>query len=93
MRPWRSAMEARRWLSGVCVLLPFFLGGCIAIPLPARLGGGSAVLLERKIVAELREPNLLVASDRTVCEVSMERYERTRRGDRVMCDWRRDVRF
>jgi hypothetical protein len=36
----------------------------------------------------LREPNILIASDLSTCEVSMDRFERTRRGDRVMCAWR-----
>jgi hypothetical protein len=88
----RPAPWGRRSRLLALACFPLILEGCIAIPIPQRLGGGSARFLERKIVADLREPNILIASDRTTCEVSMDRYERTRRGDRVTCDWRREVR-
>jgi hypothetical protein len=84
----KPAPCGRRWQLLAIAGFALILEGCIAIPIPQRFGGGSVQVLERKIVAQLREPNILIASDLSTCEVSMDRFERTRRGDRVMCAWR-----
>jgi hypothetical protein len=40
------------------------------------------------VVLEKRDPNLLVAADRTHCEVAPDRFGQVREGDRVFCHWR-----
>lgn len=50
---------------------------------------GSQEFLGWKVVAEKRDPNLLLAADGTECVVSDERFERVRTGERAFCHWRR----
>ncbi len=56
----------------------------------AGMEGGVACgeALAWKVVVQMREPNLVSAADRTVCEVSHERYEGITQGDQVFCHWR-----
>jgi hypothetical protein len=64
------------------------LTSCISLPVPGRGVQESRETLSSKVVVEKREPNLLLAMDRTECVVPQARFERTRVGDRVFCHWR-----
>jgi len=48
----------------------------------------TAVTATRKRVAEKEEPSTLVASDRTRCAVTANRFRDTQVGDDAICDWR-----
>jgi hypothetical protein len=50
--------------------------------------GRAKRMLSWKVVVEKREPNLLLAADRSECQVSGDRFERIREGERVFCHWR-----
>lgn len=65
------------------------LGACIALPMGGgRDATGSEGKVGWKTVAEKREPNIVVAVDRSYCEVTRERFEETEEGERVLCHWR-----
>jgi hypothetical protein len=88
------AMTPQSWTRrlsglGLVLLLALFLPGCFLaqplLPESAREIDGEVTW---KVVMEKREPNLLVAADWSVCEVSFERFEKVQRRDRVFCHWR-----
>lgn len=62
-----------------------FLPGCSAtedVPPGGRLGPGT------KTVTSKVQPSTLVAIDGTVCNVSPRKFEATKVGDDVWCEWR-----
>jgi hypothetical protein len=79
-------MSRRRGvLAGVCCAAVLLLWSCASIPIP---GGEGRESLAWKVVIEKREPNLLIAADRTECEVSRDRFEKAEMGERTFCHWR-----
>jgi hypothetical protein len=50
--------------------------------------GRTTAVASRKRVAEKEEPATLIASDRTRCTVTANRFKDTQIGDDVVCDWR-----
>ena len=50
--------------------------------------GRAAATASRKKVADKEEPATLIASDRTRCTVTADRFKNTRVGDDAICDWR-----
>src|SRR5580765_1380719 len=48
----------------------------------------SAATASRKRVAEKEEPATLIASDKTRCAVTANRFKDTHVGDDAICDWR-----
>lgn len=60
--------------------------GCATIPIPGfkEMPGSK---LERKPLADKREPTLLVADDGSSCHTTRARWERARAGQRVWCVW------
>jgi hypothetical protein len=61
---------------------------CASCALPQPLQSGLEDGPGSKVVAGKEEPVTLVALDGTRCIVPLGRFERTRPGDRVWCDWR-----
>jgi hypothetical protein len=61
---------------------------CVSLPLPNRLSGGPDQAVGWKLVVDKREPNFLLASDRTECEVTRERFDGVKEGESVFCQWR-----
>lgn len=63
---------------------------------PAGIGAASDPLEEEgptlKVVGGKRSPNILVASDRTTCRVSRERFREVEVGTEQYCDWSRRKR-
>jgi len=50
--------------------------------------GRTTATASRKRVAEKEEPATLIASDKTRCTVTPNRFKDTRVGDDAICDWR-----
>ena len=50
--------------------------------------GRTTVLATRKRVAEKEEPATLIATDKTRCTVTADRFKDTHVGDDAICDWR-----
>jgi hypothetical protein len=50
--------------------------------------GRTTATATRKRVAEKEEPATLVASDKTRCTVTADRFKDTHVGDDAICDWR-----
>ena len=71
-------------LAPACLVL---LAACTSIPLPGGSRERPAPALERKTVAEKREPSELVATDGTSCLTTARRFENAQPGDRVWCVW------
>lgn len=74
--------------------------GFLLVPLAATVLAGCATLVPlrrpnpmqgagvgMKEVVEKREPNYLIAVDRTECVVSRSRFNKVERGSRVLCRW------
>lgn len=80
--------RTRRVAGGIAVAALLGATACVSLPLPGRDAGDSGETVGWKLVVEKREPNLLVAVDRTYCEVTRERFEETEEGERVFCHWR-----
>lgn len=66
----------------------FLATSCVSLPVPGRDTGRSQETLSWKVVLEKRDPNILLAGDRTECEVTANRFDSVREGDRVFCHWR-----
>ncbi|MEJ2187446.1 MAG: hypothetical protein P8Z36_16180 [Gemmatimonadota bacterium] len=73
---------------GIALLLTLFaLGACTMIPLGRKNQAGPA--LERKVVAQKKPPNILLAANLMWCEVSAKKFESVKVGEAVWCVWRR----
>jgi|GEM_PF-4497752 len=72
----------------LCCTVLLLATSCLSIPVPGRDPGMAQETLSWKVVLEKRDPNILLAGDRTQCEVSADRYASLREGDRVFCHWR-----
>ena len=57
-----------------------------------RPGSSTEANASRKIVDAKQDPATLVASDRSECVVTAERYRDVKVGDKVICDWRAGTR-
>lgn len=87
MRPERPRCLRPPLILAIAVAL---LAGCGALPIgwgPFEPG------LAPKEVAGKREPNELVAADRTRCSVDRERFASVEIGERVWCLWLSDEGF
>ncbi|MEJ2678638.1 MAG: hypothetical protein P8174_06130 [Gemmatimonadota bacterium] len=62
-----------------------FLGACLSIPLGRKEHGAPS--LEWKVVAQKKEPNILLAADMTWCETSTKKFKSVKTGDGVWCVW------
>lgn len=65
---------------------PFLLGGCVSTQ-PGMFGESAGVRVQDKIVASKVAPNILVATDRSTCEVSRSRWEEAAIGEPFRCAW------
>lgn len=81
-RPKTSRRIPPRLVSLVGLVL---LMGCFAIPLRH---DPRAPALGSKVVVEKKEPNILVAADRTWCETSKKKFESARVGEAAWCVWK-----
>jgi hypothetical protein len=66
--------------------IPFLFAGC-ANALAGFVGESVGIPLEEKVVASKVEPNLLIATDQTSCQVSKGRWEKAEVGERSLCMW------
>jgi hypothetical protein len=57
-----------------------------------RPGSSTEANASRKTVDAKQDPATLVASDRSECVVTAERYRDVKVGDKVICDWRAGTR-
>ncbi|HUP90366.1 MAG TPA: hypothetical protein VM100_13500 [Longimicrobiales bacterium] len=71
------------------------LAGCNVLPQPNAPSpgsggdnGGSNAAFSRKRVVEKVDPNILIAVDRTTCEVGVNKYKNTKVSDNVWCMWK-----
>ena len=72
-------------------LLPLLLTACVSVPLPhgrEPIADGERPAIARKLVADKRAPNHLIASDGSTCATTESRFARTQVGDMVWCLWR-----
>jgi hypothetical protein len=67
----------------------FALTGCASF-VAGFVGESLGIPLENKVVASKVEPNLLIATDQTSCQVSRGRWEKVKVGERVACTWTDD---
>jgi len=72
----------------VCCTALLLATSCVSLPVPGQDPARSRESLSWKVVLEKRDPNILLAGDRTQCEVSADRYASVSEGDRVFCHWR-----
>lgn len=79
----RGGLRALGWATALLLL-----SSCISLPIPDRMTPTRGETLAWKVVAEKRDPDLLVASDRTHCVVGRDRFDEVQEGDRVFCQWR-----
>lgn len=55
--------------------------------LPPGMSASPAREMARKVVSAKEEPNTLIASDRSSCRVTEQKYRETALGERVWCAW------
>ena len=88
---WKQVLRSRRKRSLfalACTAGILCVGSCVSVPIPDRVSGGRGGSVGWKVVVGKHEPNLLVAADRTTCEVDHARFESAREGERLFCHWR-----
>lgn len=66
-----------------------YLGGCSSVKnmATAFVGNKVGVPVEAKTVASKSGPTTLMASDRTTCNVSAEKFQKITVGDLIACLW------
>jgi hypothetical protein len=93
VRQWPRAKSAhsvpwRRLRYGVWFLGLLLVTSCLSLPVPGRDSASSGEVLAWKVIVDKRETNLLIALDRTYCEVAPDRFDKVEEGERVFCHWR-----
>jgi hypothetical protein len=66
--------------------ISFLFAGC-ANALAEFVGESVGIPLEEKVVASKVEPNVLIATDLTSCEVSKGHWKKAVVGERSLCMW------
>lgn len=82
------SLQRKRRAYGLWLLGLLVVSSCISIPIPGRGSETSGETVSWKAVVEKRGPNLLIAVDRTYCEVAQDRFDEVDVGERVLCHWR-----